>query len=170
MKVFTEKQKFNQSLVYIGISICLIVVVLSIIHEWKKFANESLGEQIAAIMGLIIILLVIILFTLLKLETKIDEYGVKYKFYPFHGSYKYISWSSIAKCYIREYSPISEYGGWGIKSSFKKKIGNAYTTKGSIGLQLILKNGKKILIGTQKKEELERVLTTYKHKIETNEL
>ena len=170
MKVFTEKQKFNQSFVYIGISICLIIVVFTIIYEWKRFANESLGEQIAAIMGLIIILLVIVLFTLLKLETKIDEYGVKYKFYPFHRSFKYISWSSIAKCYIREYSPILEYGGWGIKSSFKKNIGNSYTTRGSIGLQLVLKNGKKILIGTQKKEQLVRALATYKHKLENNDL
>ena len=34
---------------------------------------------------------------------------------------------------------------------------------------MTLKNGKKILIGTQKKEEIERVLETYKHKISPNE-
>lgn len=170
MKVFTEEQKFNQSLVYIGISISLIVVILSILNEYKKFIDESLGEQIAAFMGLIIIVLVIILFTVLKLETKIDENGVKFKFYPFQTKFKSIPWNAISECYIRKYSPISEFGGWGIRTSFRKDTGKAYTTKGSIGLQIKLKNGKKILIGTQKKEALKSVLETYKHKFTYHEL
>lgn len=169
MKVFTEEQKFNQSLVYIGISISLIVVIISILNEWKKFIDESLGEQVAAFMGLIIIVLVIILFTVLKLETKIDENGVMYKLYPFQTSFKSIPWDSISECYIRKYNPISEFGGWGIKTSFRKDTGKAYTTKGTIGLQIKLKNGKKILIGTQKKEALESILKTYKHKFTHNE-
>ena len=68
------------------------------------------------------------------------------------------------------YNPISEYGGWGIKGGFSKQTGKAYTTKGTTGLQLTLKNGKKILIGTQKKEEIKRVLETYKRKYTPNEL
>ncbi|REE82928.1 hypothetical protein BX611_0204 [Lutibacter oceani] len=36
MKVFTEDQNFNQSIVYIGISISLIAVIFSTLNEWKK--------------------------------------------------------------------------------------------------------------------------------------
>jgi hypothetical protein len=169
MRVFIEKQKFNQSIFYIGISICLIVTVLSILNEWKYFINESLGKQIAGLIGIILIILVIILFSVLKLETKIDENGVHYKFYPLHNSFKSISWKSISKCYVRKYNPISEYGGWGLKTGFRKQTGRAYTTKGSIGLQIKLKDGRKILIGTQNEEELKRVLETYKHKFTSNE-
>ncbi len=170
MKVFYEEQKFNQSLVYIGLSISLIVVIFSILSEWKKNIDNSLGDYIAAFIGLFILLIVIIIFLVLKLQTKIDENGIKYKFYPFQVSYKNIVWSNISECYIRNYSPISEYGGWGVKGGFSKQTGKAYTTKGSIGLQLKLKDGKKILIGTQKKEEIKRVLETYKHKYTRNEL
>ena len=36
---------------------------------------------------------------------------------------------------------------------------------GNIGIQLKFKNGNKLLIGTLKKEEVKRVLATYKLKI-----
>ncbi len=36
--------------------------------------------------------------------------------------------------------------------------GTAYNVSGKIGLQLELKNGKKILIGTRKPEEIENLL------------
>ena len=170
MKVFYEEQKFNQSIVYIGLSISLIAVIFSILSEWKKNIDASLGDYISAFIGLFILVMVIFLFFVLKLQTKIDETGVNYKFYPFQVSYKNIDWSNISECYIRNYNPISEYGGWGIKGGFSKQTGKAYTTKGTIGLQLTLKNGEKILIGTQKKEEIKRVLETYKHKYTPNEL
>ncbi|NOR28731.1 MAG: hypothetical protein GQ540_09425, partial [Lutibacter sp.] len=67
--------------------------------------------------------------------------------------------------YIRNYDAIFEYGGWGVKFSFRKKKGKSFTTKGDIGLQLELNSGRKILIGTQQKEELQRVLNNYQHKI-----
>jgi hypothetical protein len=38
----------------------------------------------------------------------------------------------------------------------------AYNVKGNMGLQIELKSGKKILIGTQIKYQLNRVLTTYR--------
>lgn len=170
MKVYFEEQKFNKSLVYIGLSISLTVVIIALLNKWKEVIDKSLGEQIAAFIGAFVIVLVIILFLVLKLQTKIDENGIKFKFYPFQRSFKNIPWDSITECYIRNYNPISEFGGWGIKSSFRKDTGKAYTTSGSIGLQLKLKNGKKILIGTQKKEALQRVLDTYKHKIKNNEI
>ena len=169
MKVFFEEQKFNQSLVYLGLSVSLIVVIFSILNEWKKNIDNSLGDYIAASIGLLILVLVIILFLVLKLQTKIDENGIKFKFYPFQVSYNNIDWSNISECYIRNYNPISEFGGWGIKSSFRRDTGKAYTIKGSIGLQLKLKNGKKILIGTQKNEEIKRVIETYKHKYTHND-
>jgi len=48
---------------------------------------------------------------------------------------------------------------------FNKGRGKAINVSGNIGVQLILKNGDKILIGTQKKEEALRVLETYKNKL-----
>jgi hypothetical protein len=42
------------------------------------------------------------------------------------------------------------YGGWGIKRGIG---GLAYNVSGNQGLQLVLTDGRKILIGTQKPEQ-----------------
>ena len=68
---------------------------------------------------------------------------------------KLIPWSEIGKIYVRNYNPISEYGGWGYR---KWGEGRAYNTKGRQGLQLVLKDGSKPLVGTQKKDELEKIV------------
>lgn len=165
MRVFIEKQKFIQPILIIGLSMAFIVIGITTYNNWEKMSNGNIGEQISALSGLIFIALVCILFTVLKLKTRVDEIGIHYKFSPFQRSYKTFNYNSISKCYIRNYNAISEYGGWGLKISFFGKNGKSFTTKGNIGLQLKLKNGKKILIGTQKKEELQRVINTYQHKL-----
>ena len=88
MKVFTEEQKFNQSLIYIGLTISLLAVILSLLNERKKNINTSFNDTIPVLFAIIIIGLVILLFLLLKLQTKIDENGINYKFYPLQSSYK----------------------------------------------------------------------------------
>jgi hypothetical protein len=167
MKVFIEEQKFTKPIVLMALSLAFIGIVISNTKDLEKISQGSFNDKIVELIGIIIIILVAILFANLKLKTRIDEKGIYYKYFPFHLSYKIITWESISKCYMRKYDGISEFGGWGIKFSFRKNKGKSFTTKGNIGLQIELKNGKKILIGTQKKEELERVLKTYQHKITT---
>ena len=100
----------------------------------------------------------------LKLETKIDEQGIHYGFWPFNLKPKHILWREIKSCYVRKYNPLTEYGGWGYRSGFGKKSG-AMNVKGTIGIQIELSNNKKLLIGTQKEREAKSVLETYKYKI-----
>ncbi len=169
MKVFKEEQQFNQPLVYVGLSIATIVSAIPVIKEWDKISHLPIGQQLGALSGLIILGLVILWFFVLKLVTRIDEKGILFRFKGFHLKPKIITWNEINKAYIRKYDAMTEYGGWGIKGGlfWIKSKGKAYNVKGNIGLQLELKNGKKILIGTQKKEEMERVLKMYEAKIQT---
>lgn len=169
MKVFLEEQKFTQPLVIIGLSVAFIVTGSSIIINWESFLTGSIGEKFGTIIGLLIVLLIGLLFTILKLKTRVDEKGIQYQFSPFQSTYKIIKWENLSKCSIRKYNALLEYGGWGIKFSFSKKRGKAFTTKGSIGLQLELIDGSKLLIGTQKEEELQRVINTYLN-IQVNEI
>lgn len=164
MKVFLEQQKFNQPLVIIALYVAFIVVIGSIISKWEELSTGDTTGKIEGTIGLLIIILVAMLFYHLKLKTRIDEKGIGYQFSPFHLKPTAITWNLISKCYIRKYKGFTEFGGWGMKRRIYGK-GRCYTTKGNIGLQLELKNGKQVLIGTQKKEELQRVLKTYQHKL-----
>ncbi len=43
------------------------------------------------------------------------------------------------------------------------------TVRGNIGIQIVFKSGKQLLVGTQRKEDAEKVLETYTHKIKSHE-
>jgi hypothetical protein len=51
------------------------------------------------------------------------------------------------------YDPAAEYGGYGIRSGAK---GLAYIASGNRGVQVELNDGRKLLIGSQRPEELAR--------------
>jgi hypothetical protein len=56
---------------------------------------------------------------------------------------------------VVKYNPISDYGGWGVRLS---RNGKAFNVKGEFGLKLYFDNRKPLLIGTQKPEELKKIL------------
>ncbi len=98
------------------------------------------------------------LFIFSRLKTKIDSIGVGITFQPFINKAKIFRWDEIEKAYVRKYNPLWEYGGWGIRYRWNSR---AYNTSGNIGLQLILKTGKKVLIGTLKPDDMELFLNKY---------
>lgn len=167
MKIFIEEQKFTQSWLFIGLAIALVVVTTPILKDWAHISQGSFLEMLNDLGGILVILFVFMLFNFFKLKTRIDEKGVYYQYLPFHFSYRFLPWNSIAKCHVRNYNAIFEYGGWGLKFSFRKSKGKSFTVKGDVGLQLLLTNGKHLLIGTQKKEEIQRTIDTYQDKIGT---
>lgn len=109
----------------------------------EQFIVRSLGT------GLPILFLV--LFLTLKLETKVRSDGLYVRFFPVHIRYKKFGAADLEQYYARTYKPMLEYGGWGIRFG---KNGRAYNANGNKGVQLVLKNGKKLLIGSQKPDEL----------------
>lgn len=167
MKIFIEEQKFTQIWLFLGLAIGLVVVTMPIAKDWDTISQGSFLEMLNDLGGILAILFVFTLFNFFKLKTRIDEKGVYYQYLPFHFSYRFLPWNTISKCYVRNYDAIFEYGGWGLKFSFRKSRGKSFTVKGDVGLQLELMNGKKILIGTQKKKEIQRSIETYQDKIGT---
>lgn len=149
--VFYEKQRFRQWWLWLIIIIVIGFIIYNYIENRQYF---SMGEIIGSFA---VSILIFILFFIIKFETKIDELGIRVRLFPFHLQFKYFPWKTIQKAYIREYSPIGEYGGWGLRMGLFGK-GKAYNISGNFGLQIVFKDGRKLLIGTQKSEEMERFL------------
>ncbi len=155
MNNFSEVQKFRQWWLWV-----LLVGVLLVPVCITLFANGAHPTHVNPtdiIIGAAGPILVIILFWIMQLRTKIDEHGVYYRFFPIHFQVLVITWEEVEKAYVRQYSPILDYGGWGIRLGLGGK-GKAYNVSGNMGLQLELKTGKKILIGSQQPNELNELL------------
>ena len=162
MRLFSETQRFNQWWIQL-INFTVLGLLVYFLYKWfvldeavdKVSATNATG-QIVVIVTMVLSFGLIYLF---RLKTRIDERGLHYHFLPFHFSEKTISWYDIDKCYIRNYRPIAEFGGWGYRISAKH--GKAFNVRGSQGIQIELKDGKKLLIGTQKPEEAQQVINRY---------
>lgn len=160
-EIFEEKQRFNQVWVWVIIIGVSIMVIVKIPLELIESAGEESmsGSSIVTLvfsLGFIFGLNALLYFSLLK--TRISSSGVEVTFRPLINKPKIFKWDEIEKAFVRKYQPIWEYGGWGIRLRWNSK---AYNTSGNQGLQLILKSGKKVLIGTQKPEELDSYLKKY---------
>lgn len=138
----------------------LLLITFTIVFNWVMyfyFGQTDLNLFYVSIMSVGSLSAFLLI---LRLYTRIDSEGVHYRFFPFHFRWRTISWAEISKKEIRQYSPWSEYGGWGMRWG---KSGWAYTISGKSGLQLILKNNKKLLIGTSNPEAVSNVINHYKN-------
>ena len=167
MKIlFEEKQKFN--IILSGIVLMSIAMVFAIpiyiqIVKLETPVREVLSNSLLYLLPLLFICLVMAAICLTRLETTITDKGVFVSFFPFLFKKKTILWEDVKEAFVREYNPITEYGGWGapfIHIATARGIANnrALNAKGNKGLQLILKDGKRLLIGTQEPDKIGRVL------------
>ena len=101
----------------------------------------------------VVIFAFIIFFRIIQLRTKIDEQNINIKFYPLIN--KTIKWSEVKSANIVNYGFV---GGWGIR--LWTNYGTVYNIKGNMGLALELKNGKKLLIGSQKIDDLKSYINS----------
>ncbi|WP_131725373.1 hypothetical protein [Chryseobacterium sp. Leaf180] len=152
-KIFRETQKFTQWWLWLLLAVICTVTVLNFTSTPEAFSTAEI------IFGIIILALIAILIFIARLETIIDEQGIRARFFPFHINFRYFPWRSIKKINVRTYAPLQEYGGWGIRGFFGR--GKAYNIKGNKGIQLLLNDEKHLLIGTQKPQEAENVLNYY---------
>jgi hypothetical protein len=155
--MFKESQKFDQwwlqLMFYSGIGLCIYVSVQQLLYK-IPFGNNPAPDGLL-IFFILLYLIIFILFQSTRLITEIDDREIRYRFYPFQTRFKTILRSDIEKMEVITYRPIIDYGGWGVR--FGRK-GMAYNVSGNIGLLISRKNGKTILIGTQKPDEMKEKL------------
>jgi hypothetical protein len=158
---YSEIQRFRQPwLWFLLITVWISVIgtygfvvdrqIVQDISYGNSFINDS-GLKISLVLAFVLVTTLIILFAKAKLITQLDKKYINFKFHPLHKSYRKIAWKSVSKCEIVTYQPVSQYGGWGIRAG---KNGKVFSVSGNRGLQIVLRTGERILIGTTKANEL----------------
>lgn len=159
--VFTESQRFRQPwliLLFVALNGGFLYPVIQ-----QVILGNSIGEQPATNFELVLALLLSLLFTALffifRLDTEISDQGISARLFPIHRSFRRFEWKDIQHIEVRQYKPLREYGGWGIRFG---RNGKAWNIRGNQGIQLVFGNGKKLLIGTNKPEEVKKALEELK--------
>ena len=158
--IFREVQKFS-SWVFVFISSILVfsIVLVAVIAKLETAKGNSSPPLLPHIVAIAVPLAALVLFLLTRLETEVRRDGLHVRFFPFHIRFKKFTADDLKEYYTRRYSPLAEYGGWGIRYGLFG-VGKAYNAKGNLGVQLIFKNGKRLLIGSQKPDELVQAISS----------
>jgi hypothetical protein len=155
--LFTERQRFNHWLpwlIILGINGLFLFGVFKQVIGGQQFGDHPLSN-----VGLLIVtgftITIAILYMNFRLDTTIKNDGIYVRFFPIHLKFKHYSWDKVTKSFVRQYSSLKEYGGWGVRTGGQE---TAYNVSGDKGLQLEFTDNKKLLIGTKKPDELTETL------------
>lgn len=129
-------------------------------QTWGDKPMGDIGLALTTLFTGLLLCTVFLLFHFMKLSIEIDAGYIRYRFFPYQTNWQQLSKQDVKSIYVRQYSAISEYGGWGYRTGLGS--GKALNVKGNWGLQLELTNGKKLLLGTQKPNEVKSALDELK--------
>ena len=157
--LFSENQRFSQWWIHtltIGVFIFASYALIRQVILHHPFIDNPISDK-GLIGSWISSLLINFLLFGIRLQTRIKNDGIYIRFFPFMLSFRHYAWDEFSACYVRQYSPLAEFGGWGYRFGAG---GKAFNISGNKGLQMIFKNNKRLLVGTQKPLELENTLSS----------
>lgn len=147
--LFREEQRFTQSWVW-------ALVVVAAVASWVALGAVVLGSDDGG-SGWIAVLVAVLggvglplLFALARLTVEVLADRVEIRYRPF--TTRTILLDAVVAAEAVSYHPVRDYGGWGIKGWSRRKV--AYNVRGDRGALLTLADGRTVLIGSQRPDDL----------------
>lgn len=165
--MFVETQRFRQPWILGVLALCAAGVVpfawgmyqQIVLH--RPFGDRPMPDNALIITTVLVTALTAAIIWLLAaayLLVEIQDDALFFRFFPFLR--RSISYGDLRRAEARTYSPIGEYGGWGVRFG---RNGKAYNVSGNRGVQLELASGERLLIGSQRADELAAAIQAKMH-------
>ena len=143
MSEYSETQYIRKTIM--GIFVIALMFIVSVVVIGSLFVEST--DIVSKIFVVLVLIASFIFFYVMKLEYRITDEKIDYKYFPFHRKWRSIDRTEVASISFVKYSALKEYGGWGIKYGRK---GIAYNVSGNYGIFVELKSGKTMMLGTVK--------------------
>ncbi len=142
-----EVQRFWQNKFVLVVA--AVVTVASIVGTGALALSGEVEDAVAVspLAGIAIIAVV----ATMGLITELRQDAVKVWLWPLF--WRTLRYEDIVEAEARQYNPLTEYGGWGMRWGIS---GQAWNVSGRYGVQLVLRDGRRVLIGSRESEELAR--------------
>ncbi len=145
MAKFTETQRFT-GWAYAVLGLTALI----------SLGSLAAAPRLPAWLWLYVGLSLTLVVNLLCLRTTVTESDLVVAFGALFPLYRRrIALADIASAESVTYSPVADYGGWGIRGWGRSVALNA---RGSLGVRVTLQDGRRVLIGSQRPEELAEAL------------
>jgi len=160
--LFREVQRFRQLWIWVFVGFLMVLSWYSFIQQIVckvPFGTRPAPDLVVIGMWVLFGWVFPVLFYSAGLTTEVRGDGIHIRYVPFHRKLRTMPLEAIQSYEARTYRPLKEYGGWGIRHGAG---GKAYNVSGNRGVQLVLLSGRKILLGSQKPEELVQAIDSAK--------
>jgi len=179
---FREEQRLTDSpkkwifvVVYILVMVILGYGMMKQLVLGKPWGNHPMSNA-----GLLLTFSIVEMFmsgiAMLQTHTKlivyIDKEGIHYRFPVFVRKERLIKRKQIVGYDVREYRPLKETGGWGLRKRAIYRMadkGITYKIMGNMGLKLYLADGRRLLLGTRRPEAMKRAMKKLMSENERND-
>jgi len=149
---FEERQQFRQWWL-------LALLLITAFAGWSPLIAAVLGDGDTVRDSIWVLVLVVLLggvllpgwLLYLQLRVSVDAQGVRirYRGLPIN---RLLAFGEIAGFEPVTYRPVFDYGGWGVRWRGRGKM--VYSVSGDEGVRIDLADGKEVMIGSQRAEEL----------------
>ncbi len=141
---FSENQRFRQLWLRSTIMIPILVPLFVLIYRMSN--SRPIPDLSVLVSAITFGIALFILFSIMELRTRVTQSAIYVMFFPFHTKWLRFPIEEVASFSSIKYNPIIEYGGWGIRFGVNGKV---YNVSGILGVRLVFKNDKKLLIGSR---------------------
>lgn len=161
--VYREVQRWSLRSRYLLLTLCLLGAtggLISTITILTQDPRQWASLPVVVICGILVPVGIGFLIWVARLETEVRQDGLYIRYVPFHRRFKRFGVEDLSEYHARTYRPVLEYGGWGIRCGWK---GRAYNVSGNRGVQLVFRDGRRMLIGSSRPSELEEAIHSIVH-------
>lgn len=150
--LFREEQRFTQTWLWV---LVVAVAAASVGAAAVALADDDGWRWVAVVLGVLVGVGVplLLLVARLKVEVFADRVDIRYR--PFLT--RTVPLDAVVSATAVTYRPLRDYGGWGIKGWSRRKI--AYNVSGNRGVLLALADGRTVLIGSRRPDELSAAIS-----------
>lgn len=147
---FKENQRFRQ----LDVLLLLSFLIIGLVYRLMTIESREIGDYFAYLLCLGLLGSAFVYFYNLRLITVINKKGVRFQYFPWHYKKQKISWEDIEQMELVRTPLNTALNGWNVRFADNYY----YSVCGNRGLDICLKNGDRVFIGSQNTEELEKSL------------
>ena len=156
--IFSESQNFRQWYVWLAVAIAPIIFVWAILQQVMlgvPFGTNPSGNVVLILLAIVFGITFPFFLYRMGLDVQLSNEAIHMRFWPFHLKPRTFYFSDIDNAEPVTYSPLKDYGGWGIRYGAKGKAYNVSVNQGAV---ITLGTGQRILIGSQRHKELSSLI------------
>jgi hypothetical protein len=160
--IFREVQKVHQWWIWalvLGVAAFAWVIFFTQVVLDIPFGNKPAPDPVLWIILVVMGILAPFFVQSCRLTTEVGEKQLTMSWFPLYR--RNFAYRDIASVEAVTYHPLLHYGGWGLR--YNPWRGWVYSMSGNRGVQLVLKDGKRVLIGSYHAEELAHAIVARRY-------